>query len=98
MEDKLNDQKLEDVAGGAGFYPNNPDRRRVSGLQTGYLAMRSAPTYDFGNEIRGAELYNGDVVFIRGAYTQGYDGRTYVTVFAPKNGVTGYVNASFLAW
>ena len=98
MEDKFKDQKLEEVAGGgAGYYPN-PDQRRVSGLQTGYLAMRTAPTYDERNEIRGAELYNGDVVYIRGAYTQGYDGRTYVTVFAPKNGVTGYVNASFLAW
>ena len=95
MADKLNEQELEQTAGG---YWNDPDRRYVSGLQTGYLAMRTVPTYDANNEIRGAELYNGDVVYIRGSYQTGGDGRTYVWVTSQRTGVSGYVNASFLSW
>ena len=47
---KMNDQELESVAGGfaAGTWVT------VSGLRTGYLALRTNPTYDYANEIRGA--------------------------------------------
>ena len=95
MEDRLNNQELEEASAG---YGGGSNRRRVSGLQTGYLAMRTAPTYDYGNEIRGAELYNGDIVYICGAYVTGGDGRPYVWVTSQRNGVSGYVNANFLAW
>ena len=93
-EQKVKDAELEQAAGGYGGYGN---QRRVSGLQKGYLAMRTAAYYDANNEIRGAELHNGDVVIVQGAITPGGDGRTYVWVYSPRTGVSGYVNASFLA-
>ncbi len=91
---KVNEEVLEEVAGGNavgyGYWYT------VSGLQTGYLAMRTAPTYDYSNEIRGSELYNGDRVQLTGGFVNGYDGRTYAMVFSPKTGTSGYVNSSFL--
>ena len=92
---KINEMEVENVAGGAGYNANG--YRTVCRLETGYLAMRTAPTYDYANEIRGAELYNGDQVILLGAPVAGSDGRTYVFVQACKNGTQGYVNAAFLA-
>ena len=92
---KMNEMEVENVAGGAGYNTNG--YRTVCRLQTGYLAIRTAPTYDYANEIRGAELYNGDQVILLGAPVVGSDGRTYVLVQACKNGVQGYVNAGYLA-
>ena len=92
---KINDMAVENVAGGAGYNANG--YRTVCGLQTGWLAMRTAPTYDYANEIRGAELYNGDQVILLGAPVAGYDGRTYVYVQSVKSGTQGYVNAGYLA-
>ena len=61
----MNEQELKEVAGGFG----NPNEawRVVGGLQTGWLAMRTAPVYDYNNEMRGNELYNGDRVQILSA-------------------------------
>ena len=92
---KLNEENIEEVTGGAGY--NSNGYRTVCRLETGYLAMRRQPTYDYANEIRGAELYNGDQVLLLGAPVAGNDGRTYVFVQAVKSGVQGYVNAGFLA-
>ena len=92
---KINDMEVENVAGGAGY--NTDGYRTVCRLEKGYLAIRTAPTYDYANEIRGAELYNGDQVILLGAPVAGADGRTYVFVQAVKNGVQGYVNAGYLA-
>ncbi len=94
--EKINEKELEEVAGGGSYYSVN-GWMTVCRLQTGYLAMRTQPGYDYANEIRGAELYNGDQVQTRGAAVQGSDGRTYILVFSPKTGTTGYVNYSFLA-
>lgn len=92
---KINEMEVENVAGGAGYNANG--YRTVCRLETGYLAMRTAPTYDYANEIRGAELYNGDQVILLGTPVIGSDGRTYVFVQACKNSVQGYVNAAYLA-
>lgn len=94
-EKKLNEQELEGVNGGYGYYNNN-GWMTVCKLQSGYLAMRTKPTYDYSNEIRGCELYNGDQVQITGSYVGGSDGKTYVWVFSPKSGISGYVNAYYL--
>ena len=94
--EKINDCELQDIAGGKSHH-NSSTRRVVAYLQRGYLAMRTAPTYDYSNEIRGAELYNGDTVYISGETVKGYDGKTYVWVYSPKSGVYGYVNKSYLA-
>ncbi len=92
---KINDEEVSEVSGGNavgyGYWYT------VSNLASGYLAMRTAPTYDYGNEIRGAELYNGDRVQLVGGFTNGYDGRTYAMVYSPKTNTTGYVNSSYLA-
>ena len=90
---KMNDQELESVAGGfaAGTWVT------VSGLRTGYLALRTKPTYDYDNEIRGSESYNGQVLQITGGYTIGSDGRTYVWVYNPRAGMSGWTNAQYLA-
>ena len=93
---KMNEMEIEKVAGGNGGYNTN-GYRTVCGIQTGWLAMRTAPTYDYNNEMRGYELYNGDQVILLGAPVTGGDGRTYVFVQAVKSGAKGYVNAGFLA-
>ena len=91
---KINETEVENVTGGNEYNPNG--YRTVCGLKTGWLAMRTAPTYDYSNEIRGSELYNGDEVILMGAPVAGSDGRTYIYVQSVKNGTQGYVNASFL--
>ena len=91
---KINEMEVENVTGGNGYEANG--YRTVSGVQTGYLAIRTAPTYDYANEIRGSELNNGDQVILMGVPVVGSDGRTYVYVQAVKNGTQGYVNAKFL--
>jgi hypothetical protein len=90
---KATNEELENAAGGAAF-PGN--WKTVAGLQKGYLAIRTAPTYDYGNEMRGYELYNGDAVQVLDTPVMGSDGKVYVRVYSPKSGVTGFVNANFL--
>ncbi len=96
--EKINDQELENAAGGqagSGVF------KKVANLQSGYLAVRTAPAAQYENEIQSTKLYNGDVVQITGSYVQGttFGGgaATYVWVYVPKTGVSGYVNAAFLA-
>ena len=88
----LTNEQLEKVAGGVDMY----GWATVWGLQTGYLALRTSPGYDINNEIRGSESYNGDRLQITGSYTTGFDGRTYVWVYNPRTGRSGWTNASFL--
>ena len=90
---KINDQELENVAGGAGA---NGKWVTVCRLQSGYLALRTAPCYDYNNEIRGSESYNGQTLQITGSYVPGNDGKTYVWVFNPRSGKSGYVNAYYI--
>ena len=61
----------------------------VKNLQEGYLAIRTAPAFQFENEI--GKLYNGMKVQITGGYQNGY-----VWVYSPDLGISGYVNQSFI--
>lgn len=90
--EKLNEQDLEGVAGG--YAPGT--WVTVRGLQTGYLALRTQPNYDYANEIRGSESGNGQPLQITGGYAVGADGRTYVWVYNPRSGMSGWTNAAFL--
>ena len=58
-------------------------------VTSNYLALRTAPSYDAANEI--GKLYTGDKVQVVGG-TSG----SYVQVYSPKYGCTGWVNAGFL--
>ncbi len=88
----LSSEELEKVAGGV----DADGWATVWGLQSGYLALRTSPGYDFNNEIRGSESYNGYRLQITGSYTTGFDGRTYVWVYNPRTGKSGWTNAAFL--
>ena len=90
--EKKNELELEKVTGGV----DQNGWATVWGLQTGYLALRSKPGYDYNNEIHGSESYNGDRLQILGPYTTGFDGKTYVWVFNPRTQVCGWTNAGFL--
>ena len=94
---KIDEQELENVAGGYGY---DNGWRTVRGLQSGYLAIRTQPSAKYENEINHIGLQNGDKVQITGSYVQGtgFGGgaATYVWVFAPKFGISGYVNAAFI--
>ena len=93
---KINEQDLNNVAGGAA----QNQWKTVANIQSGYLAIRTAPAADYNNEINHIGLHNGDKVQITGSYVQGtgFGGgpATYVWVYAPKFGCSGYVNAAFL--
>ena len=94
---RINEQELENAAGGNGY---DYGWRTVRGIQSGYLAIRTAPAADYNNEINHIGLQNGDQVRITGSYVQGTgfggSAATYVWVYAPKFGVSGYVNAAFI--
>ena len=94
---KINEQELEEVAGG---YAYDNGWRTVRGIQSGYLAIRTQPSANYENEINHVGLHNGDKVQITGSYVQGttFSGgaATYVWVFAPTFGISGYVHAAFL--
>ncbi len=95
---KINDQELENVAGGSG---GGAVFKTVANLTGGYLAVRTAPEYKYENEIQSCKLYNGDMVEITGPSVVGTGinntKATYVWIRALKNGVSGYVNAYYLA-
>ncbi len=94
MEEKKlqSDADLEKVSGGVG----SDGWVTVTGLRAGFLALRTAPVYDYDNEIRGSESYNGDRLKIVGPTTVGSDGKTYVWVYNPRTGRSGWTNAHFL--
>ena len=56
---------------------------------TGYLALRTDPSYNSGNEI--GELYSGDTVQV-----QDSSDSTYWYVYSPKLNKSGYVNRNYL--
>ena len=64
---KMNEAELNQVAGGidgyCGLDPSGP-WTTVTGLKSGWLALRSDYKYDYSNEI--GQLYNGDRVQIIG--------------------------------
>ena len=95
--EKINAQELENAAGGQAGAVNI---MHVANIQSGYLAVRTAPEAKYENEIKSTKLYNGDTVQITGEYVQGttFNGvkATYVWVFVPNTGISGHVNAYFL--
>ena len=94
---KMNPEELEGVAGGAGA---GQVWKTVNGLKGGYLAIRTAPAADYNNEINHTGLLNGDRVQVTGGTVAGTTfggGKAYYTwVYAPKYGISGYVNAAYL--
>lgn len=89
---KIHDKEVEKVNGGAdgkqGLYEG--PWKTVSGLTTGYLALRTEPYYSETNEI--GELYNGQEVQVIGNDS----GNGYTWVWAPTVGKSGWVNSSYL--
>ncbi|MBQ4177819.1 MAG: SH3 domain-containing protein [Lachnospiraceae bacterium] len=67
----------------------NSQAVKIVSVASGYLALRTIPSYDAANEI--GQLYNGDTVQVIGAASG-----SYVQVFSPKYGAYGWVNAGFL--
>ena len=74
--------------------------RTVHGLQSGWLALRSEPRYDYRNEI--GQLYNGDQVQIIGndAITEHDFDKTeytgYTWVYSKRLNMSGWVNSRFI--
>ena len=60
-------------------------------VSDGYLALRSAPAYDYSNEI--AKLYNGTKVQVAAS---DMTSSSYWWVYVPSLGMSGYVNNSYL--
>ena len=54
---ELKNEQMEQVVGGKSVF-DNFEKRKVSGLKTGWLALRNDTAYDPKNEI--GQLYNGD--------------------------------------
>ena len=98
---KMNEQETANVAGGEGYtYDYNSGWRTVKNLQGGYLALRTAPSFAYENEIIHNGPKNGQKVQITGNTVPGtgINGvpATYVWVYSPDFGVSGYVNAYFI--
>ena len=70
--------------------PESGDGCHTVKVSDGYLALRSAPTYEASNEI--GRLYTGDIVQRTSSRTFG----SYIEVYSPKYNAYGYVNAGFL--
>ena len=97
---KINGQELENVAGGVEGFNYGNGWRTVKGLPSGYLAIRTAPSFAYENEIIHNGPKNGQLVQITGNTVKGtgINGvpATYVWVYSPDFGVSGYVNAYFI--
>ena len=99
--DQVNEQNLESVAGGNG-YGTAPVFMTVANLQSGYLALRNAPSYNYNNEVVHAGPVIGELVQVTGGSVMG-TGMTgepckYIWVYYAKLGVSGYANANFLVY
>ena len=71
--------------------PESGDGCHTVKVSDGYLALRSAPTYEASNEI--GRLYTGDIVQRTSSRTSG----SYIEVYSPKYNAYGWVNAGFLS-
>ena len=97
---KMNEQEAANVAGGVEGYNYGNGWRTVKNLQGGYLALRTAPSFNYENEVIHNGPKNGQLVQITGGTVQGtgINGvpATYVWVYSPDFGVSGYANAYFI--
>lgn len=99
---KISESELNEISGGVdgmvGLFDG--EYRTVHGLTSGWLAMRSDPSYNSNNEI--GKLYNGDRVKIIGndAITdRDFDKgpvTTYTWVYSEKLNKSGWVNKRFI--
>ena len=73
MEDmkKMNEQDTEKVAGGVEGFNYGNGWRTVMNLPGGYLALRTAPSFNYENEIIHDGPKNGQLVQIVGETVQG---------------------------
>ena len=88
---KINEQELENVAGGYGY---DNGWRTVCGLQSGYLAIRTAPAANYENEINHIGLHNGEKVQITGFGTFEVSERAEREGRNPSTGETMTIKAS----
>ena len=90
MTDKINESNLENVAGGY----TGPEMWHLAQpkVQSGYLALRSQPSWNDSNEI--AQIYPGSRFYVDTNTTA--TGSGYMYYFANYNGIRGWVNASYL--
>ena len=72
----------------SGYYYTDVNSMTVS-VSSGYLALRTAKSYDYANEI--GKLYTGDVVQVLDASDY-----QYWYVYAPRLDLYGYVNKDYL--
>ena len=106
---KMNDQELDNIAGGvggtglaaggvsgSGIASDGVSGHGITGwkwvvakVKTGYLALRSAPSYDYRNEI--AKIVDGTAFQIKPDETSG----DYV--YARFNGMEGWVNSKYVS-
>ena len=97
---KMNEQELESAAGGVAGFNYGNGWRTVKNLQGGYLALRTAPSFNYENEVIHTGPKNGMLVQITGNTVSGtgINGvpATYVWVYSPDFGVSGYVNAYYI--
>ena len=97
---KINGQELENVAGGVEGFNYGNGWRTVKNLQGGYLALRTAPSFQYENEIIHNGPKNGMLVQIVGETVQGtgINGTpaTYIRVYSPDFGITGLANAYYI--
>ncbi len=93
---KITEEELKEVAGGVNGKVGLDEGpwMEVANLKTGWLALRSDPSYNYNNEI--GKLYNGDDVQIIGNGSGNENGASYVWVWSPKLNKSGWVNDSFL--
>ena len=87
--EELKAENMEQVVGGKSIF-DNFEKRKVSGLKTGWLALRTDAAYDPKNEI--GQLYNGEEVQIIGGDTD----NGYTWVYFEKLNKSGWVNNLFI--
>ena len=90
--EKLDKNEMDQVTGGLQGKQADFDGpvMTVEGISYGWLALRSSPDYNPGNEI--GQLNNGDEVQIVGNDS----GNGYSWVYSKRINKTGWVNSSYL--
>ena len=83
---KITDKQLDNITGGAFGYMGQ--WMTVKNITNGYLAIRTAPSYRYENEINHIGLFNGEQVQIAGQSVRGTGinntPAVYAYVYAPK--------------
>ena len=91
MTDRINNENLENVAGGNGAPGQNLHLAQPH-VESGYLAVRSEPSWNEKNEI--GKIYPGSRFYVD--LNQVAYGSGYTFYLANYDGLRGWVNASYL--